>query len=333
MEVAMVRHVRWAFPLMLLTIGIGHAADEPKKPEPKAEAKSSEMIVQFHDGTNVRIMALQDSVEVLTKYGKLNVPTADIRRVEFGLHMSEEIAKKVEDNVKDLEHNDFTTREEAGKKLVALGRFAYPSLVKASKGGNLETTRRVEGLMKNIRDKYPSYQLKIKNDDTVHTSGFIVVGTIQTPIIKARTEHFGDAQLKISDLRAMRSADGSGEAEITVSAEKFGTQNNVWMETTFNVMPDVKLVITASGMVDVYAASPGQYVSGPEGNNQLGRRGQYLPGQLLGKIGENGPTFVIGQRYEGTPSKEGKLYLHIWPQPGGGGSTGSFTVKASLGGD
>jgi hypothetical protein len=327
----MLRHYRWAFPVLVLCLSIGHAAEEPKEPK-KANgkedpARSNEMILQFHDGTMVRMLTLQDNLEVQTKYGKLTVPTTDVRRIEFGLHMSEDISRRVDEALRDLDSNDFQVREDAGKKLVALGRFAYPALVKASKGSSLELTRRVQGLIKSIRDKYPAYQLKMKDDDTVHTNGFVIVGKIETPTIKARTEHFGDAQLKIADLRGMRSAVGSGEAEVVVDASKYGSAPNQWMETDVNVVADVKLLITAAGEVDVYASSPGQYISGPDGNNQLGRRGAHLPGQLLGRIGQNGPVFPINSRYEGTPTQDGKLYLHIFPMQGGGGATGNYTVK------
>ncbi|MBY0524547.1 MAG: hypothetical protein K2R98_14175 [Gemmataceae bacterium] len=328
----MVRTIRWAFLGLLCLTAFGYAADEtPKKDPPKEAVKSNEMVIHFHDGTLIRVLAMQENIEVVTKYGKLTVPTTEIRRIEFGLHMPEEITKKVDEGIKDLDSNDFQTREQAGKKLVALGRFSYPALVKASKGTNLETTRRVQDLLKEIRAKFPSYQLKIRTDDVVHTSDFTIAGNISMPNIKVKSDHFGEAQLKLVDLRAMRSAAGSGELEVTVDSTKYGSNPNTWMETDFSVADGIKLSINASGSVDVYAQQPGQYLSGPEGNNQLGRRGLYMPGQLLGRIGENGQVFLIGTRYEGTPKEDGKLYLHIWPFQGGGGSTGSYTVKVASG--
>jgi flagellin-specific chaperone FliS len=275
------------------------------------------MIVQFHDGTTVRILTLQDKLEVTTKYGKLAVPTADVRRIEFGLHTPADIAKKVEEAMTELESSDFSQREEAGKRLVTLGRYAYPALVKASKGSNLETTRRVQGLLKSVRDKYPAYQLKMTDNDLIHTREFTIAGKIESPVIKARTEHFGDAQLKLSELRAMRTAAANDTSEISVDAAKYGSNPNTWMETEYNVTPDGKLLITAEGSVDVYAQNPGQYISGPAGNAQIGQRGMYVPGVLLGRIGENGPIFVVGARSETTPNREGKLFLHIWPFQGG----------------
>ena len=49
----------------------------------------------------------------------------------------------------------------------------------------------------------------------------------------------------------------------------------------------------------------------PDGTNQLGTAEPYLCGTLLGRIGADGPTFVIGSRNTLIPSREGKLYLRI----------------------
>jgi hypothetical protein len=347
----MLRTFRWIALVLAFSVGLSYAADEPKKEPadppkketketpkeapkvdaPKIERKTEDLIMQFHDGTSIRLVPLDKQLEIVTKYGKLTVPSTDIRRIEFGLHMPEDIAKQVDDIMKDLESTDFQTREAAGKKLVSLGRYAYPTMVKASKGSNLETTRRIQELLKDLRKKYPAYQLKIRTEDMIYTKDFTIVGNLVSPTIKVKTEHFGEATVKLSDLRSARTTSGSGEVEVAIDASKYGSNINQWMETEFTVESDVRLKITASGTVDTYAQAAGQYLSGPEGNNQLGQRGRYIPGQLLGRIGETGQVFVIGPNYDGTPQQEGKLYLHIWPFQGGGGATGSYTVKISSG--
>jgi hypothetical protein len=50
-------------------------------------------------------------------------------------------------------------------------------------------------------------------------------------------------------------------------------------------------------------------------------------GALLGKIGENGEPFVVGERYEATPEKEGTLFLQIAPSPWQCPSAGTYDVK------
>jgi hypothetical protein len=82
-----------------------------------------------------------------------------------------------------------------------------------------------------------------------------------------------------------------------------------------------------SGQVDLWPQTPGQYMTGPAGY-EAGRPG-HLPGMLLGKIGENGKVFVIGERYDGTPGQDGKLFLHIVPSPWGNPSTGGYAVRVA----
>ena len=50
---------------------------------------------------------------------------------------------------------------------------------------------------------------------------------------------------------------------------------------------------------------------------------------LLGKIGEEGEMFIVGERYEGMPETEGKLFLHIGPSQWNAQSAGQFDVKVS----
>src|SRR5436189_5676485 len=42
--------------------------------------------VRFADGSVVRMNVLQETIEVATKYGKLTIPTDDIRRIDIGMH-------------------------------------------------------------------------------------------------------------------------------------------------------------------------------------------------------------------------------------------------------
>jgi hypothetical protein len=327
--------IRWTALVMAISVGLVSAADEPdtirkgdaKDVTPKAERKTDDLVMHFHNGTVIRLVPLDKELEIVTKYGKLLVPTSDIKRIEFGLHMPDDVARQVDDTMKDLESTDFQTREAAGKKLVSLGRYAYPTLVKASKGSNLETTRRVQELLKEMRKKYPANQLKMRTEDTIVTGDFAIVGTLSAPALKVKSGYFGEATVKLSDLRSAGTSTGSDEVEVVVDASKYGI-NNQWLETEFIVEADVRLKVTASGMVDVYPQAGGQYVCGPDGSDQLGQRGAHIPGQLLGRVGESGQVFLLGSNYEGTPQQEGKLYLHIWPFRG---ASGSFTVKIRSG--
>jgi len=316
---------------MLLAIPLTLPAAQNEAARPAANDANA-VLALFHDGTKVRMVVLQENIEVVTRFGKLTVPTADVRRIEFGFRLPPETARKLDDAVKNLGSTNFPLREAAQKDLTELGRLAYPALMKFARGNDLETTRRVEDILKAIRAKVPADQLRSRTDDLVYTPDFVIAGRIDTATLKARTEHFGEVQIKVADLRNLHSASGIGEAKATVDAATYAAGNNQWMDTGFLVTADVPLAVTAAGEVDLYGnQQPGQYISGPEGNRNVGRQGIHIPGMLLGKIGEDGPTFIIGKKYDATPTQEGKLYVRIVPIPGSGGATGNYVVKIAAG--
>jgi hypothetical protein len=328
----MLRYFAWAFLVLVLPLSLSRADTEDKKPAPAPTVKEGEVVALYHDGTRLRTILLQETVEIVTRYGKLTVPTKDIRRVEFGFRLSEETRQKIETAVKDLGSNNFQAREAAMKDLTALGRLAYPALVKAAKDNDLETTRRVEDILKAIREKVPAELLRSRSDDLVHTVDFTIAGRLDAASLKAKTDHFGEVQLKIADLRSMESTGGTGEVKLSIDAAIYAAGNNQWLDTRYNVTADAKLVIAATGEVDLYGnQQPGQYISGPDGNRNVGRFGTHMPGTLLGRIGEDGAIFIVGKRYEGAAPQEGKLYLRIVPIQGSGGATGNYQVKVSSG--
>lgn len=326
----MLRYFRWALLIAAIPVSASLAADEAKTPP--AKTTPSDVLALYHDGSKVRMIFLQENLEIETKYGKLKVPTADIRRIDFGFRLNEETTKKLDEALKHLVSDNFQLREQAAKTLTGMGRLSYPALVKMAKGMDLDTTRRVEDVIKAIRIKVPAEQLRSRMDDLVHTQSFTIAGKIEVGTIKAKTEHFGEVDLKVVDLRNIASTAGASELKISVDAATYGSGNVQWMDTGFTVQPDVQVVITASGEIDLYGNQGGGAFSGPEGNRNYGRGGQYLPGALIGRIGEEGAeVFTIGKRFEKVPNIEGKLYVRIAPLPGSGGATGTYSVQITAG--
>lgn len=323
----MLRPIRRVFLSLTLVSGLAFAGGDDRKDA----ASLREAEVRFADGSTVKVLLLQEDIEVETKYGKLKVPTHEIRRIEFGVHLSEELAKKVADAIRRLSSDTFKDRETAGKDLLHLGAGAFPALKVAAKSPDLEISQRAQTVIEQLRKKLPAAELRAKEQDLILTHEFPVHGRILSPIFKVRTAYFGDLDLKITELRAMRWTAGSNEpVELAVDAGTYGgAAENQWLKTEVEGDAEAKLVIEASGQIDLFGQErPGQIFSGPEGCKQAGQRnGTYLPGTLLGRIGEQGEIFVIGKHAEHTINKAGKLYLRIVPLPGSEGSTGNYKVK------
>ena len=315
----------------LLWAGTSFADNAPKT---ETANKNAEIEVKFGDSSTLRMIILQDSLEIVTKFGKIPVPLAEVRKIDVGLHLEEGVAQQLEAAVKQLGSEGFKEREAAVNQLVALGPAAYPTLQAAAKSTDLEVSKRAETGLSRLKAKYPADQLRVTTQDRVITKDSIVAGRIVSPTIKAKTRYFGTVDLKLSDLRSILWLAGITETEVTVDAAKY-CSSTAWMDSGITLDAGNGLLISASGDVDLLPANGGQFITGPQGNNIHGNQGPggRLPGMLVGKIGEKGTIFIIGENYHGTPGQEGKLYLQIVPGRFGGNqpAQGQYEMKIKSG--
>jgi hypothetical protein len=291
--------------------------------------RPNEVEVRLTDTSTIRMIILQETVEVETQFGRLTVPSKHIRRIEFGLRLPEDLARKIDAAIKKFGGDSFDQREAAVKELISIGAPAYPALRDAADSPDAETAQRAKAAMRKIRESTPAAQLPTTLQDRVETTAFTMVGRIVTPAVKGRWQK-GEVEFLVSELRAIRWLSANTEVAVTVDAIKYGAGNNQWMDTGVLVETDVGLQITASGQVNLNQDGGGEFVTGPMGNANWGRRGPYAPGALLGRVGDKGNVFMVGEKYEGTPNQEGKLYLQIAPSPWNQ-STGNYKVKILTG--
>ncbi len=299
--------------------------------------------VNFLNGSTVRLQIQSEKLEVETPYGKLAVPMKDVRSIEFGSHLPEGHAEKISAAVKKLGSADFREREKAVAALVELGPYSYAAAVEATRAKEAEIANRAKDVVQKLQAKHPKKDLKIAVDDRVITPTFPIVGRILTPSIKAKADYFGTVELSLADMRTLRAIAAAGvDVDVTVDAGKYAVRGQ-WLATNFQVDGRSAIVITAKGQIDLSPDDPGQVMSGPNGYRAGPAGGGFAGGKkgvskaaaglLVGKIGENGDTFTIGERYEGTPAQEGKLYLQINPSPYSPQSAGAYDVKAALKGN
>ncbi len=310
---------------LFVSLGVStHGSAQESTTSPAQQVLSE---VRFHDGSVVRMSLLEPALEVKTKYGKLTIPLTDIRRIEVGLHIPADVNQQIANSIKRLSSPMYRDRDGAGKYLVGAGHFALPSLQKASRSSDQEVAYRAAGLVKQISERVQSDLLKLRDDDVIHTTDFIVVGKIESPTLKASSPHFGQVTLKLSELRTIHVKQQAGKQELVVDAAKNGSALDQWCDTNITIDASQRVLVTAEGSVDLWPQGPGQYVAAPKGYNTAGKGGQFLAGSLIGKIGENGKAFYIGERYEGVVTEEGRLYLLVVPSPWNNASTGSYRVR------
>ncbi len=307
------------------------------------EAIPGEVDIHFLNGSTVRMVIQSEQLEVATPYGKLIVPVRDVRAVEFGLHYPDGVEAKIESAIKGLGNSAYQEREKAAAALVDLGPYSYPAILDAARSKDAEVSQRAKELTKKLQAAHPKKDLKTTTDDKIITRSFTIVGKILTTTIKSKTEYFGDVELHLAKMRTLRSVGGSGlDMEFALDAAKYSSQGQ-WMDTGYQVDNRSTLQVTAKGFIDVWPQQNGQYLSNPNGFQATQRGGaggmfvggrkvaainqQAHCGMLLGKIGEDGEVFIIGDRYEAVPETEGRLYLHIGPSQWNVPSAGNFEVK------
>lgn len=353
---------RWILCAMLLGC-VGSLQAQPKKdpaaPPPASETPKPatpavppkpvkpdgppEFELRFTDDSVVRAAFLDPVVVVRTKYGKLSVPITEIRRIDLGFRYPDGLEAKVTAAIEDLGASDFKQREAAEKALVEFRDMAIPALRRATKSPDKEVIRRAETLLKAILDKSPDERREPKDYDVIETVESTFQGQIETVAIKAKTKYFGEAPLKLAELRGFRAVGVESNEVIPFDVAKYGRPNDqTWMETTVEVQPGRPLEITATGQIDLWPQQGGQYIVGPNGQPQhgtgtpivspTGRSYQYLSGTLIGRIGKTGEPFVIGLSYKTARiTTGGVLYLKMASPPWGNPASGQYKVTAKSG--
>jgi hypothetical protein len=284
--------------LLVGCFAVAGPAFAQEKPAAKTETNTIE--VRFADDSNVKMTLQTASIDVVTRYGRLTVPTSEIRRIEFGDRTPATLA--------------------------------------------------------------PGEKPKPPKPDTVVAVDFTILGRVEAQELKARSPYFGEATLKIAELRSIRMLGDSREAKLTLDAGTYGGQQEKWLDTGVDIRAGATLAVTATGTVDLNPADGGTSVVGPDGRASrgamrgagggafpggggpgggggggFGGRGgggfvnRQVPGALIGRIGENGRTFFIGSRFEGQAPEDGKLYVRIVASSSGSESSGTYDLRVTTG--
>jgi hypothetical protein len=189
----------------------------------RATARSAVVEVRYIDGSTMKLTLLEECIEFNTPNGKLLIPVRDVQRIEVAFRIPDEVARRIEAAVADLGKEDFHRREAASAELLELRARAYPALQKAEKSSDAEVSRRAHGLLEKIREDVPAEQLEFRPDDVIYTAGSKNTGRITADKIKVHTFQFGDQQLKLADVRELRSPSPAAAAKPKVEVQWGGT--------------------------------------------------------------------------------------------------------------
>jgi hypothetical protein len=319
------------FAAALIISGSAQTTAQPLA-QPVAQPPGQDADVVFGDGSSVRITMHSENVELLTKYGKLTIPTNEIRRVEFAFRIDEDLAKRVSAALNNLRSKDFKVREAGQRELFSIGLPAFPQIEIAATDDDPEVKRRAEAIVAEFRERYGPDRLVFPKKDSVETVEFSAVGHVASPTLKVKTAYFGNVELKTADIRTITWIARAGDFRLVVDAARHGSANDQWMDTGVKIDRDVRMKMTVRGQIDLWPQGPGQYMSTPKGYGNARPPLNFPSGILVARIGEFGKPFMIGEEWTGRSNESGNLFFHIVPSPWNNASTGSYDVRLTVGG-
>jgi len=195
--------------LICFAVTIAHGQGESTT-KTKAKTDPRTVGVAFTDGSNLKVLLAEDTIELETPHGKLKFPIGDIVRIEFASRVPEEISLAIDKDIADLGSTDFKVREQAMANLLEKKERSYAALVRASRNQtDLEMRQRIEQLLDKLRQVIPEDQLNIRVHDYVQTADSRIAGKITASNFKISSAQFGQLQLRLSDIRELHSQGGA----------------------------------------------------------------------------------------------------------------------------
>jgi hypothetical protein len=306
------------------------AAEEKEEPEPVRKARAplppKFMVLKLHDGSTIAGDLSMNEIKVKTEFGELTVPIARIKSFTPGLDSNQKAAEEIQAKLKDLESDDYQTREQARKDLAAMGPKISKQLAPYLNSENVEVKRHVTEIMKEFEqqaeeasedDEADAHANKVWiNQDTIETSDFTVTGKISPPEFKI-TSKYGPLSISLGDIvLASRPVDvrDSIRRNVTVPGQNLAQRG--FKATGVRVQAGDRVTITATGNITMTPWGTNAS-SGPDGMPNYGWyvQGSIPGGALVYRIGDKGQIHKAGTRVSFTAKTSGTLQLAIGMMP------------------
>jgi hypothetical protein len=240
------RSLARATPLVLVAIVCsGPVRGEAPVPggQPPETSKSAsapvEVEIKYIDDSTMKLKLLDPQLELVTKYGTLQIPTADVRKIDFSSRTPPEVGERINQAIGNLSHPDFQVREQATAELKGYRERAFTPLLRATKSPDPEVSRRADEAVRYIQTRVPAATLEGRDVDVVHTDDSKLTGRLTCTHLRITTFQFGEQQLRVADIRSLRSGSGLVAEELVSSgpapANLMTYQNQYGKEMTFTV--------------------------------------------------------------------------------------------------
>jgi len=195
--------------------------------------------IRFTDGGLLKVKLLGDQIELASPYGKVAIPVAEIRAIDFATRLPDEESKRIAAAIGKLGNDAYKIREEGSKEIRLLGAAAYSALRDAIQSEDREVKRRAQELLEILLGSETEEALASRKFDVVETEHSKIAGLITTPALQAATSQFGELKIKLTDARSLRLAsfesDNEKLAAVPDPGNLTGFQQSVGQTMAFTV--------------------------------------------------------------------------------------------------
>lgn len=302
------------------------------------------VVLKLADGSTVAGDLTVEDIKVTTEFGELTIPIAKIKSFTPGLGSNPAAAADLAAKLKDLESDDYRTREEAHKALSALGPKIAKQLAPHASSENAEVKRHVTELLKEFEqqaeeasdddegaEKRPAWI----NEDTIETTQFTVTGKVSPEQFEIASK-YGPLKIALGDIvRASRPAEAREAIQKSLSVAGEHMVQRSFKSTGLRVQAGDRVTINASGNVTLTPWG-NNTVSGPDG---MPNNGWYVPGSipvgtLVYRIGDKGQVQKAGSKASFVAKSSGVIQLAIGMQAEYGNQgyqfPGEYKVKVKV---
>lgn len=283
--------------LLIAAHFLAHAADEAKSP-----FKPNDVEVRLRDGSIVNgEIRLTDELRLQTAYGLLVFPVNSLACLRPGQRLPQQEALNIQAAIKDLEHDDFSKRNDAQRNLEAFGARAMDLLRQSRAGASAEGRYRIDAVINKIVSKNAP---PLQTDDWVQAQDFQAQGFLQTETL-ALASRVGNLDIKLSEIDSVRWLCRGAQKVFSLDAD---AAIRDWIDTEVDLSPGEKTVVSCSGTITLFNSG---HSSSPTGTRNW-NSGKFLPGCVIAKLGQNGKPFSIGFNKQWVSEKKERLFLKIY---------------------
>lgn len=298
---------------------------------------------------NGNVVTGEGNIEVVklkTQYGELAIPAKDLIQIDFGIIATEKTRQKVDALVDLLKSG---TEAECKRTFKALAEAEVGAIAVLSQYLDMEDFEcayaeyDVESAIAALKAKYEIDDFI--TEDIISLNGdYRFPGVTDIETVALKTE-FGDLTIprdKIILLEIIApQGDASGlrkfklEANMHISANVSGG----WLKTNIRIKKGQRFTIESKG--EIIMASLSNQAHKPSGSymppgstwtagNDHDANAAPIFGNVVYKIGDNGPMLKAGTKVSTTAQTSGVLYLSIYETVFNAGNSGSYTVSVKL---